>query len=339
MYYLNDEILVGWFFGTKNENYRSYLVDIAKFFIKKLKLQNEDIVFFGSSAGGTAALHAASLLDGSTGVSINGQYNFEYNRKDVLDFKNKLDIDLHDKDCFNRNDVVKWFENKRSRFLIIGNIRSRWDREDHIKYLSLKLKKKFNLGLNSLDNLLVWIYEANGYLNNPHSSFEDRNLFKAIEFIVTAQRYNFEISNFENLYLLFNEFWYEKYESDKRVLIMNELSKLNLIYNTEKIKIHSKIDKYVNFNIPVELEGNKEYILEIQTDLEHSTSTKVTIAVFDWQKREFVLKELFDVQDAFTCKIKLKDANPKCRLLIFPGLHGECNGEVLFIKELKLYTK
>lgn len=339
MYYLNDEVLVGWFYGTKKENFRTYLIEIAKFFAKKIGINNEDIVFFGSSAGGTAALHAANLLSGSTGVSINGQYNFEYNRKDILDFKNKLGIDLHETDKFQRNDVVKWFSNKESKFLIIGNIRSRWDREDHIKYLSRKLNTKFRLGLNCFDNFVIWLYEANGYLNNAHSSFEDRNLFKTIEFLVTAIKEKLTISNFQDLYLLFNEFWFEKYEFDQKLLSHESLEEYNLIYQNKDIKIHSKDDKYVNFDVPIELIKGKEYQIEIEMDLKHSTTSKLTIGVFDWTNRKFVIRESFDNKENLIISLKLRDANPKCRLLIFPGLHGQCNGEVLFINSLKIYSK
>ena len=92
MYFNHDEIVVGWFYGTAQENYRQYLADIAQFFSKKLGVQKSNVIFYGSSSGGPAALHAAALFGGGVGISINGQYNYEYDRFDVEDFKDKLNI-------------------------------------------------------------------------------------------------------------------------------------------------------------------------------------------------------------------------------------------------------
>lgn len=339
MYFNHDEIVVGWFYGTAQENYRQYLADIAQFFSKKLGVQKSNVIFYGSSSGGPAALHAAALFGGGVGISINGQYNYEYDRFDVEDFKDKLNINLNLNDSFDRNNVAAWIQHKSTSFIIIGNVRSKWDREDHLKYLANKLNLSLEIGLNHFDNLLVWLYEANGYLGNPHSSFEDRNLFYSIDFIANRLVCRKSIEEFKELYLLFNEFWFDKYEYERKLLPESILQESERRLSLQNIDINSLDDRCFNYRVPIKILRNKNYHIIIDLSLEKCATKSFTIGVVNWKKKVFVSR--LDVilnkpKMHFNLLIDHDDVNN--RLLIFSGIHGKCQNTRLYIENLEIYT-
>ncbi len=336
MYFYNDKIQVGWFYGTKNENYRAYLAEIARFFSTRLNIKSENIVFYGSSAGGPAALHAASLLEGSTGVSINGQYNYEYSRFDIEDFKKELGIDLKLKDKYDRNNVACWFNNK-SKYIIIGNIRSKWDRQDHLIYLANKIGKEISVGLNQFNNLIVWIYEANGYLGSPHSSFEDKTLFWPIYFLISLQNSKLNnIEKYKNLYSLFNEIWFDKYEEQKKLICTDGIVQEDPIYEAYNFTIDAKDDRWFNYKLPISLEKNIQYRLELDL-IPHRHY--FTIGIFDWKNKKFRVRKDVKCFGSLYIEFSLQSSDDKTELLIFPGIHGECNNKKLYIKRLRVFKK
>ncbi|MDE6728270.1 MAG: hypothetical protein K2J80_10090, partial [Oscillospiraceae bacterium] len=232
-YFDNKDVIVGWFYGTENKNYRQYVAYIAEKICGHLNISKDDVCFWGSSSGGTAAIHSAALFGGGVAVSLNGQINFEYDYRDVLEFIQYTKIDLHKADKWDRNNICKIIsEAKNVKFILIENCRSRWDIDDHLMYLCNGLSCPLpEYGISQFNNITTWIYDAPAkFKNSGHVCWETKNIFYAIDFLVGLVRDNDDIQRYKPLYLLFNEFWYEIYYpamkfrvDDKETLSVGEL--------------------------------------------------------------------------------------------------------------------
>ena len=211
MYFKYEELLLGWFYGDSLNNYRQYVAEIVKKIAEYIGVNKSDVVFYGSSGGGTAAIHSAALFGAGTAVSINGQLNFEYDHGDIEKFRISTGINLHEKDSQRRNELCYIMqEYTNTKYIIIENCLSRWDYDDHLLYLCDKTGIHPVLGIERFNNILTWLYEAPG--RKPHVAFEDRNLFFAIDFLVELFKNNENLERYKPLYQLFGEFWYEKYK-------------------------------------------------------------------------------------------------------------------------------
>lgn len=71
--YLDDELPVGWFAGTRYQNSPELIVDTVNKIAKLLNISPSRIIFWGSSAGGYASILLSSLIDGAKFVCANGQ--------------------------------------------------------------------------------------------------------------------------------------------------------------------------------------------------------------------------------------------------------------------------
>lgn len=71
--YLDDNLSLGWYLGTVEENALHGVVAIAQRCAAEIGIDPERIVFSGSSGGGFAALQAAALLQNGKAIAINAQ--------------------------------------------------------------------------------------------------------------------------------------------------------------------------------------------------------------------------------------------------------------------------
>lgn len=66
---------IGWFVGDKETYYLPYIPDLIEKIAEKLGILKNDILFFGSSAGGFSSIAFASYLRGARAFAINPQTN------------------------------------------------------------------------------------------------------------------------------------------------------------------------------------------------------------------------------------------------------------------------
>lgn len=71
--YLDDELSVGWFAGTRYQNSPELIIDTVKKISQLLNISPNRIIFWGSSAGGYASILLSSLIDGAKFICANGQ--------------------------------------------------------------------------------------------------------------------------------------------------------------------------------------------------------------------------------------------------------------------------
>lgn len=203
---IHKNLSLGWYYGTKTECYCDYLSEIVEEFAYENGITNNNIIFYGSSGGGYAALYCACKIPGSFAVAINPQINLRlhpYSSK----FEDIVGVNLSEEDIFLRNNLSKLIKDSvNSRFIIIENVASSEDMLQ-LNELCSTLDTEFHYGLTELkQNILSWVYE--GEAGKPHNAQEYPQIFFAIEFLIK----NFDSAEkFSDIYLLLSEFWYEHY--------------------------------------------------------------------------------------------------------------------------------
>lgn len=349
MYYKYEDLLLGWFFGDETHNYREYVAKIAEKFSEYLDIASKDIVFMGPSGGGTAAIHSAAIFGkGSTAISINGQINFEKQHKNIDDFKKHVGIDLYSyNDVYKRNDLCSVMKDaKNTNFVLVENCRSNWDFNDHVKYFCEKLNINPSYGISKFDNIYVYLYDAKGKI--PHSSFEDKNTFFALDFLSKLASNQENIERYRSLYLLFNEFWYDAY--DKPSLYQRDLNFLDtnfisvktekkyLIMKKENISIPSLDYRYNNWKYN-NFSSNMVYHIEV-SDISSTCNIKeFTCGVYDYHEKKFLKKDIHTINESPVCYDFVVGNNVgRIGFCIFSGKHGETQNIDLTIGNFEIYA-
>ncbi|MCM1231289.1 MAG: hypothetical protein NC489_14305 [Ruminococcus flavefaciens] len=229
-------LTLGWYYGTKDCDFREVIVHFVKKIASILKVNNKDIVFFGSSGGGAPVFECASGILGAKAVAINPQIvlkEYSYAEKFSMITGNDLEIDL----LGHRNNAIYFLKNNKANpYLIIVNIRSQNDMkqiENIQKYLNIKIE----YGLNIYDNLLIWLYDADvAPLINPHIAVEYYCVWFFIEYIFNNMDKPKDILKLKHLYTLVNEIWYDHWLMKRKKLEVAQCwaDVLNIIYRSER---------------------------------------------------------------------------------------------------------
>lgn len=127
MYNRFEDLKLGWYYGTEQENFRIKIVELVETIADKLNISNIEIVFFSSSGGASAAIECAALLPRATAMVINPQLvlkEWYY----ASDFEKVTGIDLSEDKKWHRNNVIWHVKNcTNSRCIVLINIRNAVD--------------------------------------------------------------------------------------------------------------------------------------------------------------------------------------------------------------------
>lgn len=342
MYYDNDDLLLGWFYGTEDKNYREYVAIIANKFSDFLNIEKRDVVFMGGSGGGTAAIHSAALFGNGVAISVNGQVNFEYDYKDIKRFELQTGIDLHKRDKFDRNNLCKVMkDSQKVKYILVENCRSKWDFNDHLKYVVEKFDINPVYGISQWNNIYLYLYEAWG--KSPHVAFENRNIFFAIDFLAKLAINNENIERYRSLYLLFNEFWYDLYDVPIKpeITFLNESYNLNqkrkLIESINDVTIFSETDNYKCFTYKT-FRKNQTYCIDVnKIELPNEIST-FTVGLFDFGFKCFISKKKFRIGQNITLCFHIGKIVGNIGFCIWAGEHGHTAGIKMHIGEVQIYS-
>ena len=207
MYKIHKGLYVGWYYGTETVCYLDHLVRVIEEFAKQFKIKPQNIVFFGSSAGGYASIYLASKIKHSNCLAINPQIKMSlfpyYN-----DFVKITGLNPEE-DFFNRNDISKTFlENNTSNFVLVESCRSHTD-IDQISYICDKLKTNFEYGLSQIKkNVTILAYDT-GINVNTHRFVETKTIMWALTNLVDEIKNKKDINKLKNEYMLICELWTE----------------------------------------------------------------------------------------------------------------------------------
>lgn len=211
MYYTFATCKLGWFYGTKEEDYREDCAQCIKKIASLLGLENQDIVLYGSSGGGTAAIGTSKYLRGCSVVAINPQLFFE-NYPDTGDFEDSTGIQLRNiGDKFGRNDNCELVRsNEESHYILLCNVRCNQDYLQQLIPFCERMDISPVYGLATTRHITTWVYNAVG-VPSEHSSFENITIFKMIDFLLNCIIEGTDIGSLRYLFNVVNDFWYERY--------------------------------------------------------------------------------------------------------------------------------
>lgn len=209
MYYMHTALQLAWYYGTTDHCYLEDCVAIVKTVCARLNIPHENVVFFGSSGGGYAALYAATLLQNSLSVSLNPQLSISRHHT-AGEFAKITGISLKANDPLNRNNLARQIiDHSASRHVIIYNS---YDPHYSLFFqLAEALGIPLRYGISIAGNVLMWTYSTPG-APNPHNAMETRAIFSMIDYIAKEFTNPGERGRLQNLAVMTNEFWSELYK-------------------------------------------------------------------------------------------------------------------------------
>lgn len=221
MFYTFPDCKLGWYLGTQKENYRRYTAQLIKNIAGKLGIAEDDIVIYGSSGGGTAAIEIASFIKGSSVVAINPQLDMKnYPYFDKFEKDTGISLVSYDNHENNYDPVETIIKNKDSKVLILINIQCYDDFDVNLKYLCSRLDIRPDYGLSEHGDLYIWLYDAEG-APSPHTSQDSNVFFRGIMCVLNAIKNGESIKSVNGYVKLLNELWTERFSLVKKNRDMN----------------------------------------------------------------------------------------------------------------------
>ena len=201
-YIVNEQLNLGWYYGTKEVNYRELTAELIKRIASALGYRK--IYLYASSGGGAAALHVGGLIEDCTVISINpqifpGLYHY------APYFKMRTEIDLLQEDKWHRNDGAYFILNcPKAKFLLVQNISSP---DDFIQVQALEraMNQEFHYGLNRFGNIGIWLYDIASKV--PHNAQEDQILYYAINRLAKTLETDIDWADLNSYYMIIAEMW------------------------------------------------------------------------------------------------------------------------------------
>lgn len=211
MYMEYPELMLGWFYGTENEDFRSDTAVLIKHTSALLGVENKNIILFGRSGGGTAAVAVSDFIDGCCVGAVNAQLDLEHYKYYSKQFAQITGADYSGADFSARNDfagIIK--RHPQTTYLLITNLFSQTDMETDFEYLKRTFGAAAKYGVSSYSNLHLWLYAAWG-VSAAHNSFDSISLFKIILSVMLALAGGAQDDDVETAVSFANDYWFERY--------------------------------------------------------------------------------------------------------------------------------
>lgn len=250
MFYTFPQCTLGWYYGTKDEDYRQYCAQCIGKIADLLHIENDDIILYGSSGGGTAAIGVSRYLPGCTVVAINPQifldmYPYSEELEKITGMRLRTETDR-----FIRNDNCRIIrENPGSMYFLVENIRSDGDYVTQFRAFCKNAGINPGFGIEKNGNIVSWLYDAQG-APSAHSSVENTAIFKMIDLLIRHVRTGRDIDKIKELYNIINEFWYERYSLMRTKYYQNK--------KIDELKVENDRISRENDRVRVEAEGMRK---------------------------------------------------------------------------------
>lgn len=255
MYYLFDECALGWFYGTKEENFREYAARIIKKIADNLGVPYSNIILYGRSGGGTSAIGVSDFIDGCSSITVNMQVDIKsYFYTEFFEKSTGIYV-TNDDPRLNIVDIIK--RNKQNCYLVIANSASDSDFATDLKLLADNCNFTPCYGLTKKDNILCWVYEAYG-APKAHTAFENYYIFSLIILALKSYRAGADIDTVKSFVGIVNEYWFEKYIGQSKAYKLNN--------ELEKIKKENEKQKEQILNIKKENDKLNDQLKKIKND-------------------------------------------------------------------------
>ena len=271
MYHFHpDTYGAAWYYGTKDVSYLELLVDIVKKLCKQLDIEAEQVVFVGSSAGGTSALYCANIFDDSAAIVSNPQFELkDLQPKNTASFLD-IGIDLFEKDKLNRNHMM--LTNTKSKFVIMMNFKSKEDYEK--QYLPFFERQNLTpkYGITQLNNIITWIHGTNYW--DPHKLIPGEVEFLLMDFLVNKARQGEDINEINNFSILVNQsfadLWDVKWKNENLIAEKDEIAaERDLLHSFFVKNISEYICDILTRKIPKNMSSGLRKFVEYDYDISH----------------------------------------------------------------------
>lgn len=169
---LHQDLNLGWCLGTSTQPATDELAQFIETFAAAKGIPKRKIVFWGSSAGGFAALAVASRIPESTAVAINAQtdaLSYEIRRQVALVRQACFGTDLDTKIRGEFNDMVdmseRWKNAPHARAFIVQNKLDIHHYETHFRKFWTTLGGSPQDGFSRSGPHIAWVYsDVNGHV-------------------------------------------------------------------------------------------------------------------------------------------------------------------------------
>ncbi|RCW77400.1 glycosyl transferase family 2 [Saliterribacillus persicus] len=180
-----DRLMLGWGFGDRDTHYLEKISEIINIIKDRINIQNENMFFYGSSAGGFMSLILAASIKGATAIVNNPQTIFtNYHEVHINKLLRLFDINKEDMETIykDRTNVVEYFKHVSNipKIFYMQNALVEHDVDNHLKPFINQLKDiDENITLNKIKLELYFNYKLG---HNPVSKSE------TIDYIRKAMR-------------------------------------------------------------------------------------------------------------------------------------------------------
>lgn len=334
MYYEYDDLNPGWFYGNKNVNYRELVVKIINKFCELLDVDNDNIVFYGSSSGGTAAIHCAALMNKGTAVAINPQLDFKNENHLIRQFhENVSDINLLKPDNFFRNDPCRLIRESGNnvQYILIENLRSKGDM-NHLSYLSKVNNIQPVYGLSKFKNTTVLVYDCDTRSVTTHSAVDTNQLFFAIDFLTQIVKETDSIEEYKPLYRWVVDLWKEYYVLTDKIAYYKNRQLQKIIINNIVLCANQE-EQYKCYKYS-KIKQNYKYTLEIKKDDIFCTADTITIGIYDSKNKKMDIINNYTIKNDIFFKFNVKGNCDNKHITIFSGIRGNTKNNSLKIKKI-----
>lgn len=138
---LDKDLHIGWYLGTKENNYMTHIASWVSFVAQNLGISQEKVITYGSSAGGFASIMLTYHLEKSVAIAINPQLNvFRYFPRFVEAYldcayagKRQQDLTTHE---YARFDAIAAIQSRpKTKFILAQNIQDGFHYKNHFSQL------------------------------------------------------------------------------------------------------------------------------------------------------------------------------------------------------------
>lgn len=146
--YLDESLNGGWWLGKQKDDLVNDFISELKKLTNRMNIKNENIIFYGGSAGGFSSFQMSACLKGSMVIADIPQVNLlAYNQKKQMENILNICFETDDYKKYKKQnykvDIVERFnkENNYPNFILLMNENDKHHIENHLLYLLSNYKK------------------------------------------------------------------------------------------------------------------------------------------------------------------------------------------------------
>jgi len=176
--YSNDKKLrIGWYIGSKTVDYTKEICEVVLRIAQHFNIKREKIFFYGSSAGGFAAIRMSSIIDGSTAIAINPQIDIrkyiqsQYNAFLKHSFQSTHEH-ITNEDLLRFDATIELKKTQNTKIIYAQNILDHSHFQDQYTYFCNEMEIEHLGGFNPTQRFKTILFSsANGHGAEPNSLF------------------------------------------------------------------------------------------------------------------------------------------------------------------------